>query len=352
MFEIGRPWTAKEKQALQKERKRKEKIKNREILLDTNEIFVKRFHPNRTWFILPLRSLAASILDSPEDGLIKKINLVKYEIITHREGTAQRMFLQSFSKEEEFAKLETLFNQNQIVRFAMKKLLLQWKLKRTQQMNEEDILTLEPPKKKITLYSSDLRKKYIFEAHTLLKDCITRLTLNEEFFPIPLYPRNPFTNEALTYTQVFSIHKQLRSHGCTHWIWEAFYQSHFCLVSFIDNFSSSLKIHSVNSIFSDVTNRESQMYVADFIQSRYILKKVSNLQFYMKVYDWVCRFHSSHPYLLKWRILCCKYWKIICTQSEYLADSNREILLETQSLMRDTISFNQLITLWSLAHRR
>lgn len=351
MFHIGLPWTKKEKKKLVDERKRKEKINNKEILLDTNQVFVQRFHPGRTWLLIPSPFFISAILDSPHDRLAKKINLMDRELFFNIEGSLTRSFLRAFSREEDLAKLEPIFRKNQAIRFSLKKFVLLWKLKRTKQMNEEDISTMEPPKKKIVVHSSDLRNVYLFEANTLLKDSISRLTLNDEFFPKPMYPRNPFTNEELTYAQLLSVHRQLRAHGITNWMWEAFFQSRFCLDSFLDTYSSPLKIHSIKAFFLDKSDHLSQSYVADFIESRYVSRKVSNIPFYVKVYDWASIFHSYHPHMVEWRKLSCKYWILLTIYDEVSANSDLDIRREVNYLIRDTVSFNQLLSLWKTAHK-
>lgn len=351
MFHLGRPWTKKERKKLAEERYLKEKKKNREVALETNEVFVTRFHPGRTWLLLPSPFFVTSILDSPHHRLEGRIDHVNRELFFYKEGALPRDFLRSFAKEEDLAKLEPIFKKNQKVRFSMKRMVLLWKLRRTRQMNTEDISTMEVPKKQVVLYSADLRNKYVFEANTLLKDSVSRLTLNEEFFPHPLYPRNPFTNEKLTYGQLLSIHKQLRLHGITHWIWEAFFQSRFSLESLLDSFSSSLKIHSIKSFFSDNNDYLSQTYVADFIESRYTSKKISDISFYMKVYDWASVVHSSHQHMVEWRRLSCKYWILLTLHDEEVADCNAELRREVLYLMRDTVSFNELRRRWSLLHK-
>ncbi len=325
---------------------------NHEILLDTNEVFTPRFHPGRTWLLIPSPFFVSSILDSPHDRLDERILRIDNELIFHHEGTLRRGFLRSFSKEADLAKLEPIYMKNQAIRFSMKKFVLFWKLKRTKQMNEDDISTMEAPKKKIILYSPDLRNKYVFEANTLLKDSISRLTLHNEFFPAPRYPRNPFTNQTLTYGQLFSVHKQLRAHGITNWVWEAFFQSQFCLNLFLDTFITSLKVYSIKTFFSDQNDYLSQTYVADFIESRYIIdKKTINIKQYMKVYDWATVVKSSHPFMLKWRRLACKYWILLSTEDEDIADCNSALRKEVMHLMKDTYAFNEMLALWTLAHK-
>jgi len=351
MFHIGRPWTKEEQKKLADERKRKEKIKNREFHIHTNVVFTARFHPGRTWLLLPSPYVVASILDSPHDPLDEKVERVNRELISHHEGTLRRAFLRSFSKEGDFAQLESIFMKNQAIRFSMKRLVLLWKLKKAKQMNEEDISTMEVPKKKVVVYSPDLRTKYVFEASTLLKDAVSRLTLNEEFFPKPLYPRNLFTNQTFTYGQLFSVHKQLRAHGITNWIWEAFFQSRFCLKSFLETFSLSLKVHSIKAFFSDKDDYLSQTYVADFIESRWISKKVSDVSFYMKVYDWASVCHTTHPHIMEWRKLTCKYWILLTLHDEDVADCNAELRREVKWIMRDTNGFNDMHSLWKDAHK-
>ena len=352
MFNIGRPWTKKERKKLAEERERKEKIKNREFHIDTNKMFISRFHPGRTWLLLPSPYVVASILDSPHDPLDEKVERVNRELIFHHEGTLRRAFLRSFSKEGDFAQLEPIFMKNQAIRFSMKRLVLLWKLKRAKQMNEEDISTMEVPKKKVVVYSPDVRTKYVFEANTLLKDSISRLTLNNEFFPTPLYPRNPFTNQTLTYGQLFSVHTQLRAHGITNWIWEAFFQSRFCLKLFLDTFITSLKVYSIRAFFSDQNDYLSQTYVADFIESRYIIdKKTINIKQYVQVYDWATVIKSSHPFMLKWRRLACKYWILLSTEDEVVADCNSELRKEVFRLMKDTAAYNEMLSLWMIAHK-
>jgi hypothetical protein len=54
--------------------------------------------------------------------------------------------------------------------------------------------------------------------------------------------------------------------------------------------------------------------------------------------------------MVEWRKLACKYWILLTLHDEDVADCNPELLREVIWIMRDTNGFNDMHSLWTVAH--
>lgn len=225
------------------------------------------------------------------------------------------------------------FYANQALRWAFKKLLLAWKLRKVILVNEEDIITLEKPKYPIYIYDLHNKKKYQLEAKSFLVDSVNRFLLHDDFFPKSLSPRNLFTNQELSFGALWSIHNQLKKYGVTHWSWEAFVQSCFQISPFVLNYEIPLKYEMVKRCFQDSTSIDANWYTQELI-----LANAEGLV--AKSLKWAVYNQPTNCYMLKWRAVCHDYWKIAVRSGEVEAENNIHIRTRIYTLLDDTQSIN------------
>lgn len=137
------------------------------------------------------------------------------------------------------------------VRKFIKGLIHRWRIGKCIKnvKNTEDPVTLDVPKHQIQIMDFPKRISYIFEASSLMKTIEARITLSDYMFPNPLCPINPFTNEAFTRGQLFSIILQCKKKGKFSWILDRLYNSECDLDLFTKRFRQPLKIMAIENHF-------------------------------------------------------------------------------------------------------
>jgi len=212
---------------------------------------------------------------------------------------------------------------NQRLRNAFSALARRWLLKRAKQGNDEDLVTGDVPVNPVILFDWKSRTKYVFEASTIRKDIVSRL-LNSTacFYPKPLTPRNPYTNMPVTLAQFYSIVRQLRARGCTHWTIEALYSTGYYIDIFQDEMYRKLKNTILKNLFTDHGNSEGISVVLDFIEDRFknttVIYEGENVGiiFEEAAYRWALENRASHPHICAWRSLAYEYHKIATQNSD------------------------------------
>ena len=139
-----------------------------------------------------------------------------------------------------------------VVRF-MNKLVSSYRIKlcMKKQINTEDIVTMEVPKKPVYVINYNERCTYVYEADTMRRSINTRLLLSDWMFESPQYPINPLSNEPFTTGQLISIYNQMKTYGCFSWIFDRFKACGFSLKVFRLRFKQQLKLEAIESHFKN-----------------------------------------------------------------------------------------------------
>lgn len=198
-------------------------------------------------------------------------------------------------------------NQQQLM--AFRKLAIRWlETRRLKAGNEEDLLTGEAPITPITLTVWPERRRYVFEPDTIRRDMIERLLQHSYLFPKYCLPRNPYTNCQLTPYQFYSIMKQLRAVGKTHWLLEALQKCKYDINIFKKNFDEPLKRELIQRIFNNPFAPDAIDIVLDFIDDMHH----ENKKYYDNVlYRWAFEQKSKHRRIKRWIQLCKEYQLLI-----------------------------------------
>jgi len=119
------------------------------------------------------------------------------------------------------------------------------------QINTEDIVTMEVPKKPVYVINYLKRCTYVYEAETLKKSIDNKLLISEWMFDNPQYPINPLSNEPFTIGQLLSIYNQMKAHNSFSWIFDRFKACTFNLKLFRLRFKQQLKLEAIESHFKN-----------------------------------------------------------------------------------------------------
>jgi len=184
--------------------------------------------------------------------------------------------------------------------------------------NTEDLVTGDIPVTPVWLVDWRSRSKYVFEARTLLRDIVTRLTMSYcDFFPGPKMPRNPYTNEDLTEGQFYSVAQQLKAVGQSHWAIDALYTAKYNLDEFERDMYSKIKRTIHNSIFANPGGDLAKRILLEYIEEEH---EHHIIPYEADIYTWAVENLSHHFSIHKWRIQCAKYYSIVHFPTEKAKD--------------------------------
>ena len=309
--------TKQQKKAYEKEKKRRqyeeEMRKNRK-----RSSFVK--YP--VWRILPCRMDHAFFIDtlSGRSYFEKMKSLEDYGNTMHSKSTLFPEFKPSAEIKDAIFEMKKvckgLMAENQILRWKFKRFLTSWRIKRFKQINDTDFYTLSEISKPVKIYNFPTRCVYSFEATSILQDIHKKLLNHDGQIPHPLFPRNPYTNEAFTLPQLISIQKQCKKYEHAVWTLESFYKSKMSICSFSQIHRKALRLHALKSILFNVKEFEGIYLLLNFIESQHDEHEAA---FNKPLYRWFLNTIPEEPKIQTWRSLCKEYY-----EEEILAEDDDE----------------------------
>ena len=188
-------------------------------------------------------------------------------------------------------------------------------------------MTGEEPVVPIKLVDWATRSIYCFEAKTIARDIITRLTLSHcDFFPWPKHPRNPYTNNLLTEGQFYSVARQLRAAGETHWTIEGLYSAKYNVKEFERDMYTKIKRHIHNSIFANPAGETAKEVLLDYIHDEHETHK---MEYEKDIYEWAMENCAHHHKIHEWRVQCAKHYTIQHFPGEEKADELEKERIDT-----------------------
>ena len=232
-------------------------------------------------------------------------------------------------------------------RWQFRILLHHYRTAKLRKANTEDIFTIEVPKRPVFIVDWPSKQKYAFEAHTLMKDITCRLMTNDGLFENPQNPRNPFTNQPLTQSQIISVWNSISSAGIyTSSAFTLFRKARYSLVRFSLENANYLKCNALSKTMKDTSCYDYRDRMADFIAYAY---DQESLDCRINAYHYAMINYPSLPLLKRWSELCYKYYeaRILYLAAPTLLRTTHDIIMD-RSL--DLINCeNQVIRLYTLS---
>jgi hypothetical protein len=306
--------------------------------------------PQKTW-ILSTRDMPYAVMTFLRD--VGKTFAQIYLEIMKKKRRQQRYFLHynTYTTGEPTLPILKMYMEaaikNQRLRTAFGLLARRWIQKRLRAKNEEDLMTGEKPVEPVTIVDWSNRSIYEFEAKTICRDMVSRLLVATwMFFPAPKSPRNPYTNEALTEGQFYSVMKQLRRYGQTHWALEALSSSKYAMKEFERDMYMKLKRTHHTAVFSNPESEAAKEVLLEFIADEH---ETHDMDYEKEIYAWAAE-NKSYTYKMhEWRIQCEKYYRIQHFPGENDAEEKEKISHATKRLCVTPI---ELISLYDAAHEK
>jgi hypothetical protein len=293
------------KKALYEHVKRKQRDKNLRIIKLCRHLGIP----------LPVYEPEYRVIIKPKRWFLLKGYPNHVDVFMYHAGNTIHEILRTISKhikgrhaDQRYKMLRGLARENQRVRSAFGALARLWIRSRVRAGNEDDLITGVAPTHPIVLMDWRARRRYVFEPQTILRDMVTRLQMSYcSVFPKPHFPRNPYTNTDISQGQFYSIVKQLRALGITHWTLEALYSVEYNLTLFEKEMYIKLKNTILHGLFSNHKSISGMEVLLEFIEDEH---NGHNIRCNYELYEWALENAPTHPRIVAWRNLCSKHYKI------------------------------------------
>ena len=218
-------------------------------------------------------------------------------------------------------------------RRLFKKLVHHYRNRRLTAANNEDIFTMEVPNKPVYIVDWASKQRYAFEAQTLMRDINCRLMNHDGLFENPQPPRNPFTNQPLTQSQIISVWNSISSAGIyTSSAFALFRKARYDLPRFLLENSIYLKLNALSKTMKDPSSYDYRDRMGDFISFAYDQESIDCK---IHAYTYVMYHYPKHPLLKRWADACYKYYEanILYVNTHFLNIKKDDILDYTLDLI-------------------
>lgn len=209
--------------------------------------------------------------------------------------------------DEKAQAIENLMYKNQKFRWQMKHLIHRWSLQRLKEINKDDIVTCELPKKPVTIYDWDNRCKYVLEASTIYRDFREKIFKASGLITNSQLPKNPFTNQTYSFGQLHFIIEALQRNGYTDWALQGLKAQGYNLPKFKTIYRDAIGIEVLHRCFSDPTSDGCVDTVFDFITMEYNYHGFSTVS--DDVWYWFLEKKPDFPIIQEWRKICFKFYE-------------------------------------------
>jgi hypothetical protein len=190
-------------------------------------------------------------------------------------------------------------------RFILRQVIHHWRFKRLIPSNTEDIVTLSIPKHPVWIVDWPLKKKYVFEGSTLMRDITARLLEYDGFFEDPQPPRNPLTNLPLTQAQTISIWNQLSTMRPSAAFTE-FRRVRFSIDRYLLEYNIPLQLYAFKQTMKDPKHLDTQERLLDFIEYAY---DQESIDCFIQSYKYAMEHYSDHEILAAWTKACVEFYE-------------------------------------------
>jgi hypothetical protein len=173
------------------------------------------------------------------------------------------------------------------------------------QINVEDIVTMEVPKRPVYVINYPERCTYVYEVDTMRRSINTKLLMSDWMFETPHYPINPLSNEPFTTGQLLSIYNQMKAYGSFSWVFDRFKACSFNLKLFKVRFKQQLKLEAIESHFKNEPENSKET-IFDLFESNAINYGISdsNIEKFKTFYN----LYPNSSYNIKFKPLVMHYY--------------------------------------------
>jgi len=222
------------------------------------------------------------------------------------------------------AALEADFFKEMRMRRLFRTLLLHYRIRVIDRKPQDGIdpVTFSPIVKPITVYDMKQRRKFVFDASTLVTCIDKNLTLHQYLIPSPKSPINVISNLPFTYAQLLSIEAQLTESRTPHVRLSMYKVQRFAIERWKIYMNQSLRILAIKE---ELYNYESQLgkeVLGDFILDAMNSVDIPIASTFEDVLRNAIEWYPDHLLFQTMRSLCVRY-----NESAIMKCNIREVLL-------------------------
>lgn len=222
------------------------------------------------------------------------------------------------------ATLEADFFKEMRMRRLFRTLLLHYRIRVIDRKPQDDIdpVTFSPIVKPIAVYDMKQRRKFVFDATTLVTCISKNLTLHQYLIPTPKNPVNVISNLPFTYAQLLSIETQLTESRTPHMLLSMYRAQRFAIERWKLYMNQSLRILAIKE---ELYNYESQLgreVLGDFILDSMNSLDMPIISPFEEVLRYAIEWYPDHLLFQTMRSLCVRY-----NESIIMKCNIREVLL-------------------------
>jgi hypothetical protein len=149
---------------------------------------------------------------------------------------------------------------------------------------------------------------------------------HDGLFENPQVPRNPFTNQPLTQSQIISVWNSIFSTGIyTSSAFALFRKARYDINRFILENSTYLKLNALSKTMKDPNCYDYRDRLGDFITFAY---NQESLDCRINVYIYAMHKYPKHPLLKRWADACYKYYEASILYTGPLQNEKKEDILD------------------------
>lgn len=194
------------------------------------------------------------------------------------------------------------------VRNLFRTLFYHWRIKRMNRSTSSntDPITFSDIQTPIYVYDGAQKRRFQFEATSLIKSINKNLYASLYSIPEPKYPINVITNTPFTYYQLMSIHEQLLDTRYRIADLSMFHKLGFCMDRWCLYMDSHLKIAAIRDELYTYSSYDGQRILLDYIFDTMDLLKRPITDRFETVLTNAVHWFPEHPFLERIRALCMK----------------------------------------------
>lgn len=286
-----------------------------------------------------LHYLAQFTTVSDEENQVEDVDILIEEVQTEEEiQVVNRSTIFSNLKEQ----LLTTYLKEIKLRTAFRKLWYRWKI---YQMNkkykkEVDPITLSFPEKEVCVYDFPNKKKYLFDAKALARYMETTLAYHEGGFAAPQLPKNPWTNESFSYSQLVSLYDQFKYHGELYWGMITLRKYGFNLSLWHNYHKSTLTLEAIKTSLRTLDSADARDLLEDFILLKLEEEDVDITDSLTNAYRIAMRRDPNHWYIQYWKSLAWMHYEsahFSRNRTRVITRLAKELLRKQHRFLRDLV---------------
>ena len=191
------------------------------------------------------------------------------------------------------------------IRGIFRRFVNRWRTRRIDAKPQDliDPITFMPIENLVSVYDMEQRRKYCFDAMSLLK-CITKDLFRQQYtIPSPQMPKNVVTNRPFKFQQLISVQRQLAAiPGSAYFSY--FRKIGFCLNQWRLYMGRTLRLSAIKEELNDTRSYDGKEMLADFIKDTMAEIGIVITDHFEQVVTDAIEWYSDDPLIARLRHLC------------------------------------------------